>query len=543
MIIKANYVDIQNRTIFPASIVIKDKQIVTIIKIKESLSTFILPGFIDAHIHIESSMMVPSQFARIASIHGTVATVSDPHEIANVLGIEGIEFMLSNAKSVNFNFNFGVSSCVPATTFETSGATLDAHTVEQLLNNPNLNHLGEVMAFPSVINGDKEILAKINSAKNLNIPIDGHAPNLSGDDLKKYINAGISTDHEASSYEEAKEKLDLGMKILIREGSAAKNFEALAPLIDNYYEQLMFCSDDKHPNDILEGHINSLVVRAIKKGYNLFNVLQIACINPINHYNLDVGQLCIGDKADFIEVENLSSFKIIRTIINGEVLSQNGKTNIKSILVKPINKFNAKSTQASDFIFQDNCETIEVIGAIDHELLTKEFKYHTHTNGIFNIDLSKDILKIAVVNRYENKKPSVAFVNGFGLKKGAIASCVAHDSHNIIVVGCSDEEIADAVNLIISSKGGISAVDGKRSLHLPLNIAGIMSNDDAFNVASKYKEIDKFAKTILNSPLSSPFMTLSFMALLVIPEIKLSDKGLFNVNDFHFISTCSKSLC
>jgi len=397
------------------------------------------------------------------------------------------------------------------------------------------------MAFPSVINGDPDILTKIASAKELNIPIDGHAPLLRGDDLKKYIDAGISTDHESSSYEEAKEKLELGMKILIREGSAAKNFEALSPLIESYSDRLMFCSDDKHPNDLLKGHINNLVIRSIKKGYDLFDILKIASTNPIEHYNLDVGQLRVGDRADFIEVENLDSFKILRTIINGEVVYENSETKIRSVKVEPINNFHASKTLPSDFVFLSKCDEIEVIQAIDHELFTIEKKYHTHQDGKFSVDLSEDILKITVINRYENAKPAVAFVNGFGLKRGAIASCIAHDSHNIIAVGCSDEEISKAVNLLVASKGGISAVDGEKALHLPLDIAGIMSSDEAFSVASKYDEIDLFVKNTLDSTLSAPFMTLSFMALLVIPEIKLSDKGLFDGREFHFIHTCAKT--
>ncbi len=541
MKIKANYIDIKNKTIFPACVEVKNKKIHTVIKIDEELHTYILPGFIDAHIHIESSMLIPSEFARLAVRHGSVATLSDPHEIANVMGIEGIEFMLENAKKVNFNFNFGVSPCVPATAFETSGATLDATTVKKLLQNPKLNHLSEVMAFPSVIHNDPEIMAKIESAKELNIPIDGHAPFLSGDDLKKYIDAGISTDHEASSYDEAKEKLELGMKILIREGSAAKNFEALSPLIQEYPQMLMFCSDDKHPNDLLQGHINSLVVRSLEKGYDLFDVLQIACINPKEHYNLDVGQLRVGDKADFIEVQDLKNFKVLRTFINGKTVSQNSKSKIDSVDVKAINNFHASKTLASDFIFESECDDIEVIQAIDHELFTKEKKYHTHQHGSFSVDLKEDILKIAVINRYENSKPAIGFINGFNLKHGAIASSVAHDSHNIIAVGCNDEEISKAVNLLVASKGGISAVNGKKTLHLPLSVAGIMSNDDAFKVASAYDEIDIFVKNSLSSTLSAPFMTLSFMALLVIPEIKLSDKGLFDGREFHFIPTCAKT--
>jgi len=538
MIIKANYIDIKNRTVFPASVKVENGKITSITKIDENLSTYVLPGFIDAHIHIESSMLVPSGFARIAVKHGTVATVSDPHEIANVLGVKGVEFMLNNAQEVNFKFNFGVSPCVPATPFETSGATLDANKVQTLLKNPKLNHLAEVMAFPSVLNDDKEILAKIAAAKELKLPIDGHAPGLSGSDLKKYIDAGISTDHEASSYDEAKEKLDLGMKILIREGSAAKNFDALSPLINEYYENLMFCSDDRHPNDLSKEHINALVVRSIKQGHDIFKVLQIACINPVEHYNLDVGQLRVGDSADFIEVKDLEDFEILRTVINGEVVNENNKSKINSIKIEPINNFHALKTLASDFIFESACDEVEVIQAIDHELFTKEKKYHIQQNDTFCVDLSQDILKISVINRYENRKPAVAFVSGFGLKKGAIASCVAHDSHNIIVVRCSDQEISKAVNLNISSKGGISAVDAEDYMHLPLEVAGIMSSDDAFNVASKYDKLDKYVKNTLGSNLSAPFMTLSFMALLVIPEIKLSDKGLFDGREFHFISTC-----
>ena len=540
MTIKSNYIDIKNRTIFPAQITINNHKISSITKIDETLSTYILPGFIDAHIHIESSMLVPSEFARLAVMHGTVATVSDPHEIANILGVEGVEFMLSNAEKVNFNFNFGVSPCVPATAFETSGATLNAEDVKKLLKNPKLNHLAEVMAFPSVVNDEPEIMAKIQAAKELNIPIDGHAPFLSGDDLKKYVNAGISTDHEASSYEEAKEKLSLGMKILIREGSAAKNYEALAPLIKEYPDMLMLCSDDKHPNDLLKGHINELVTRSIQKGYDLFDILKIACINPKEHYSLDVGTLEVGDKADFIEVENLQDFKNIATFINGEVVSKSGKPLINSVDVKKINNFHAQKSSAKDFLFQANCENIEVIQVIDHELFTLEKKYHTHTKGIFSSDLKEDILKITVINRYENTPPAVAFVNGFNLKRGAFASCVAHDSHNIIAVGCSDKEISNAVNLLIESKGGISAVHGDKQLHLPLEIAGIMSSDDAFKVAKEYEELDIFVKETLGSTLSAPFMTLSFMALLVIPEIKLSDKGLFDGREFHFIANCKK---
>ena len=530
MYIKANLVDIESREIVASLIEIEKGVVKSIKKIDEECSNYILPGFIDSHIHIESSMLVPSEFARVSVLHGTVATVSDPHEIANVLGIAGVEFMLENASKTNFKFYFGASPCVPATPFETSGAVLDLEDIKTLLANPKIKFLSEVMNFPGVIAGDKDMLSKIEVAKSVNKPIDGHAPALRGDDLTKYIDSGISTDHEAFSYEEGVEKLQKGMKILIREGSAAKNFEALHPLIDEYYENMMFCSDDRHPNELLNGHINSMVSMAISLGHNIFDVLQMACINPIQHYNLDVGTLHVGDRADFIVVEDLKEFKVLKTVIEGEIVAENGKTKLPSVDFAPLNNFKAEPKRAEDF-FMPKCGEVEVIQAIDHELMTYEKVVEEYG--------SEDILKIAVINRYQNKPINgLAHVRGFSLKKGAIASSVAHDSHNIIVVGCSDKEMAEAVNLIINAKGGISAVVDGESHILPLDVAGIMSSSDGFKVAQEYENIDKFVKEKLGSQLSSPFMTLSFMALLVIPEIKLSDKGLFDGRSFHFISPC-----
>ena len=530
MQIKANLVDIKRRKITPSLLEVKNGFIESVKEIDEKCSTFILPGFIDAHIHIESSMLIPSEFARLAVVHGSVAVVSDPHEIANVMGALGVEFMLKNAEQTKFKFFFGASPCVPATPFETSGATLDVEAVTKLLQNPKIKFLSEVMNFPGVISQDEDMMQKINAAKVANKPIDGHAPALRGDDLSSYINAGISTDHEALSYEEGLEKLQKGMKILIREGSAAKNFEALHPLIEEHFQNMMFCSDDKHPNDLLKGHINEMVSRAISFGYDKFKVLQMACLNPIEHYNLEVGSLKVGDSADFIEVEDLEQFKVLQTVINGEIVAKNGKTNLNSLEVEPINKFEATPKTAKDF-YLPKCENMEVIQVVDHELMTYE-KVSRDIND-------EDILKIAVINRYENKPiKGLAHVRGFGLKKGAIASSVAHDSHNIIVVGCSDEAMAQATNLVINAKGGVSAVDDKNSFLLDLPIAGIMSNRDGFSVAKEYEQIDRFVKKELGSKLSAPFMTLSFMALLVIPEIKLSDKGLFDGRSFHFISPC-----
>jgi adenine deaminase len=538
MEIKANFVDIERRKIYPVKVVITNQKINSVIKIDEICSTYILPGFIDAHIHIESSMLPPSEFARLAVRHGTVATVSDPHEIANVLGIKGVEFMLENAEQVNFKFYFGASPCVPATPFETSGATLGVNEVKALLQKPEIKYLSEVMDFPGVIHGDEDTLLKINAAQELGKPVDGHAPGLQGDDLKRYIDAGITTDHEAFTYEEGLEKVQRGMKILIREGSAAKNFNALAPLIDEHYRMLMFCSDDRHPNDLYHEHINQLVKRAIAKGDDLFKVLQIACINPIFHYNLDVGMLREGDSADFIEVDNLDEFTILKTVINGEVLAQNGESKISSVPISKINNFHTGRKKPEDFTMPA-CQTVEVIQAIDHELITHEklLTLCTHPSQTIG-DPEHDILKISVVNRYEDVPPALAYVNGFRLKQGAIASSVAHDSHNIIAVGCSDEEIATAVNLLIEQQGGICAVIDMQTWVLPLEIAGIMSANDGFSVAREYEKLDRIVKETLGSTLSAPFMTLSFMALLVIPELKLSDKGLFDGRTFHFINSC-----
>jgi len=531
MEVKANYVDILNREIFPATITVKEGKIASVERSSVACNTYVLPGFIDAHIHIESAMLPPSEFARLAVCHGTVATVSDPHEIANVLGMEGVQYMLDNSKMTPFKCYFGASPCVPATTFETSGATLDPEAIAHLLKMPQVKYLSEVMNFPGVVHDDPDMLAKIRIAKRLNKQIDGHAPGLRGEDLEKYIGAGITTDHEAFTYEEGKEKIERGMKIVIREGSAAKNFEALAPLIETYPDMLMFCSDDRHPNDLAREHINAHVKRAVAKGYDLFNVLKIACINPITHYGLEVGMLKVGDMADFIEVADLESFKILQTVIDGEVVAKEGVPMIDSVPVTLPNHFNVHPKSVEAFALLQ-CKHTEVIHAIDHALITEEEI----------LDLSDepadDILKMAVVNRYQDAAPAVAYVHGFGLQKGAIASSVAHDSHNIIAVGCSDALLAKAVNTIIENRGGICAVTEEETMLLPLPIAGLMSDADGFEVAERYAELDRMVKAVFGSPLSAPFMTLSFMALLVIPEIKLSDKGLFDSRTFHFIQSC-----
>ena len=539
MRLQSNLVDIKARKIYPVTLEIYDGKVISISPTDKECSTFILPGFIDAHIHIESSMCIPTEFARLAVRHGTVATVSDPHEIANVLGKKGVHYMIDNAKKSPFKFYFGASPCVPATPFETNGATLDAEDVTTLLQDDDIYLLSEVMNFPGVINNDPDMMAKIKAAKTAGKPIDGHAPSLSGTDLDRYINAGITTDHEASTYEEGLEKLQKGMKILIREGSAAKNFDALEPLITKYYEKMMFCSDDRHPDDLFRGHINTMVVRAINKGHDLFHVLQMACVNPVEHYKLDVGQLKVGDDADFIEVTDLKSFQNIRTVINGVEVAKDNKTLLPSISATQPNIFKSKRTCADDFVTSTCLTEVEVIEVLEHQLLTHESKVTlTDETGY---DLKKDILKIAVINRYKDVPIAIAHIHGFGLKGGAIASSVAHDSHNIIVVGCSDEALSKAANLVIEAKGGISAVSKDDGKLLRLPVAGLMSDSDGFETANSYEKIDHFVKRVLKTPLDAPYMTLSFMALLVIPELKLSDKGLFDATSFHFINSCSSS--
>jgi adenine deaminase len=532
--IKGNIVDILNKRIFKSEITVENGKIIAISEKEHEVNHYIIPGFIDAHIHIESSMLVPSEFAKIAVKHGTVSTVSDPHEIANVLGIPGVEFMIENGKRVPFKFNFGAPSCVPATCFESAGAVIDSNDIKRLLENPDVKYLAEMMNYPGVLFDDDEVMKKISWAKYFKKPIDGHAPGLRGSEVRKYINAGISTDHECFTLEEALEKLQKGMKILIREGSAAKNFEALIGLLPEHYENMMFCSDDKHPDDLILGHINQLCARAVANKIDVYKVLQAACVNPVKHYNLDVGLLKKGDHADFIVVEDLKQFKTLQTFINGELVFDGSESLIKSVAFKNLNDFNCKTKRVEDFEITSSAKKIRVIEALEGQLVTNELISDALIeNGNIVSNIRDDILKITVVNRYNNSKPAIAFIKNFGLKEGAIASSVGHDSHNIIAVGVSDEAICQAVNLIIENKGGICAVSHSEEKIVPLPVAGIMSDKDGETIAKAYASIDKMAKT-LGSKLYAPYMTLSFMALLVIPSLKLSDKGLFNGKDFKF---------
>ena len=536
-IIQGQYVDILNKRIYPAILRIEDGRIVSITECDEAPNQFILPGFIDSHVHIESSMLVPSSFARLAVVHGTIGTISDPHEIANVCGLEGVQYMIDNGKKVPFHFFFGAPSCVPATAFETAGAVIDSEAITKLLASPDIYYLSEMMNFPGVLHQDAEVMQKIKAAHAIGKPVDGHAPGLMGDLAKQYIAAGISTDHECFTIEEALDKLSFGMHILIREGSAAKNFEALYELIDDHPKKIMLCSDDKHPDSLLEGHINQLCARAVAKGINIFNVLRAACINPVIHYQLPTGFARVNDPANFILVENLQYFKVIETYIDGQLVAKDGHSLIEPVQAKTINQFNAHPISLSDLqlpvaAYPSKDGLVPVIHAIDGQLITNlVWTQPSIKDNAIVADIENDILKVVVYNRYHAAKPKVGLIHSFGFKTGAIASTVAHDSHNIIAVGVDDESILKAINLVVHEKGGISCVQNELSKVIGLPVAGLMSTADPYQVANDYIEIDKMAKS-LGTQLGSPFMTLSFMALLVIPHIKMSDLGLFDGDQF-----------
>lgn len=540
-IFNCNIVDICAKKIFSGVLTVHEGKIASVVENgpEDTSLPYILPGFIDAHVHIESSMLVPSEFARLAVVHGTVATISDPHEIANVCGIAGVEYMIANGKTVPFKFHFGAPSCVPATSFETAGAELDSAAVGQLLRSEDIFYLSEMMNFPGVLHQDPEVMAKIAVAHQIGKPVDGHAPGLMGDDAIRYINAGISTDHECFTAEEALHKLYHGMKILIREGSAAKNFDALIGLLHDHEDRMMFCSDDKHPDSLVQGHINELCARAVRLGIDVYKVLKAACINPVLHYDMLVGLLKPGDAADFILCQDLRDFQVIATYIDGRKVAEDGRSLIEPPVAPLINNFDCALKTPTEFAIAYTNTPIRVIQALDGQLITESINVEPKVqDGLIVSDTDRDILKLVVINRYQPGQPvAKSFINNFGLKSGAIASSVAHDSHNIIAVGTDDESICAAVNLIITAKGGVSLANighPEQNQLLPLPVAGLMSTENGYQIAEKYAAIDKAAKA-LGSTLSAPFMILSFMALLVIPKLKLSDKGLFDGERFSFV--------
>ncbi|MDO9255766.1 MAG: adenine deaminase [Bacteroidales bacterium] len=527
-------VDVVAGKIFPGKLVVTDGKITSVSQCEVTETQFVLPGLIDAHVHIESSMLVPAEFARLAVVHGTTATVSDPHEIANVLGLEGVDFMINNGKLSPFKFHFGAPSCVPATGFESSGAVIDSAQIEQLLKRDDIYYLSEMMNFPGVIFGDKEVHNKLNSAKKYNKPVDGHAPGLNSEDIKKYAAAGITTDHECTDIDEAIDKINSGMHILIREGSAARNFDALVSLLDTHPEKVMFCSDDKHPDDLVAGHINLLIKRAISAGYKPMDVLRACTLNPVKHYKLPCGLLQVGDAADIVVVDNLTAFNIQYTFINGETVASEGKSLLPTFSYEAPNRFFAPAFSTSDLEVKAGNGMLKVIQAFDGDLVTEKIMVDpVIIDGNVVSDSKNDVLKITVINRYEPSKPAIAFIRGFGLQRGAMASTVAHDSHNIICIGTNDTDMVTVINSLVETKGGIAVTDGQNLDILPLPVAGLMANIDGYTVADKYEQINTKA-IALGGALKAPFMTLSFMALLVIPELKLSDKGLFDGTKFAF---------
>lgn len=534
-IIKGNLIDVVNRKIFAASVHIKEGIIERIQEIDGPLSGYLMPGFVDAHVHIESSMVTPLEFSRVAVRHGTIATVSDPHEIANVLGLEGVRFMIDNARHTPMKILFGAPSCVPATPFEQAGATITSQDIKELLDDKSVGFLSEVMNYPGVINGDRDIMDKIRVARQKGVPLDGHAPGVRGRALSRYAEAGITTDHECFSIEEAREKIQAGMKIQIREGSGARNFEALIPLLGEYPDRVMFCTDDLHPDDLLKGHINMLARRAVSMGYDLFDVLRASGYNAAMHYGLALGMLKEGDPADFIVVDSPEEFSVLSTYIDGKKVFDGASVDFETGSHGKLNIFRAKPITAEDIYLSRKGNRLNVIEAIDGELITRKTSVALiDKRKMLTPDPEHDLLKIVVVNRYKHAKPAVGFIRGFGLKEGAIASSIAHDSHNIICVGATDEEIAGAINWIIGERGGIVAFSTERAIGLPLPVAGIMTDGPVLEAARQYSLASSMAKD-LGSALQAPFMTLAFMALLVIPELKLSDRGLFDGNTFSFV--------
>lgn len=534
--VSGQIVDIFNKKIHGGAVIFEGGRIIEIERNGQNDGPFILPGFTDAHIHIESSMLVPYEFARLALPHGTVSTVSDPHEIANVSGIEGVKYMLDNAKDARLKFHFGAPSCVPATGFETAGAVIDAQAIEELMAREDIFYLSEMMNYPGVLFQDPEVMRKIEVARLSGKPIDGHAPGLRGDEARLYASHGITTDHECFTLEEALDKITCGMKILIREGSAARNYDALHPLLGSHPKSCMLCSDDMHPDELMLGHINRLVARSIALGYDLFDVLEAACVHPVLHYSLRSGLLRIGDPADFIVVKDLVDFEVQKTFIDGDCVAENGRCSLPDKPHTSINQFAIRKVTPDEFNLKAEGNNIRVIDAHDGQLVTSESRHPALIeNGLALPDPTRDILKISVVNRYNEAPPATAFIRNFGIRAGAIASSVAHDSHNIIVIGTDDRFLAEAVNMVMENQGGLSAVDDSSALVLGLPVAGLMSNLDGRKVGYAYAEIDKKAKA-MGSSLRAPFMSLSFMALLVIPQLKLSDKGLFDGTTFRFSS-------
>ena len=539
-IIEGNIIDVHTNQIYPGKIFVSNGKILKIEKSNQIYSTFISPGFIDAHVHIESSMLTPEHFSDLIISKGTLAIVNDPHEIANVMGERGVRFMIDNSRKARVKCFFGIPSCVPATPFDSAGEIISTEMTERLAATKEFVCLSEMMDIPGVLNESPEVVQKIKIAKKYHLKIDGHAPLLSGEALKKYVQAGISTDHECSNLDEALEKIDAGMKILIREGSAAKNYNALKSLIASHPDSVMFCTDDAHPDEIIRnGHIDYLVRSALKDVFDLFTVLRIASLNPVKHYNLSVGTIQVGENADFIRIRNLESFEVLEAYKDGRKVYEKGE-NLLPVTqdttdFSELNRFFQHKIDVSDLRKEVVSKQNLCIEVTDGEIITSKSFFDSESGSNFESDIDRDILKIVYLNRYSlDKKPQVSWIKGIGLKEGAFATSIAHDSHNILAVGCSDSDIQEVINRLIENKGGLVVKNASGLYMLELPIGGIMSDKNAWEVAERYEFLTMELKNT-GCRLSSPFMTLAFMSLIVIPELKIGEKGLFDFKSFRFI--------
>ncbi len=531
-LVRGNLLNVSTEEVYGAEITYLNGIITCVKAVHGNYKGLILPGFIDAHIHIESSLLTPSRFAEAVVPHGTTSIVADPHEIANVMGLNGINYMVNDASTVPLKVYLTAPSCVPATPFETSGGVISEYEIEKLLEDKNVVALGEMMNFPGVINEDQNVIAKLKAAKRIGKPVDGHAPLLSGSELCKYIMSGISTDHECTTKKEALEKRRLGMKLMLREGSSAKNLKELAS-IGGYF----IVSDDKDPGDLLQGHVDGMLRKAFEYGIDPIEALKMVTLNPGEHYNLNTGNIVPGKAADLIFIDNLKDLNIEKVIVDGNLVAQNGRPlfDVKPKEIPSTFKLKPKNHSNFDVPGKKSKETVRVIEMLEDQLITHESSAVLKlVDGNLKSDLGNDILKIAVVERYGNERISNAFIKGFGLKDGAIASSVAHDSHNIITVGTNSQDMTKAVNTVLRNKGGLAAVSKDIFYELELPVAGLMSTKSALEVSSDLKILHD-AVLDMGSKLKSPFMSMSFMTLLVIPKLKISDMGLFDVEKFDFV--------
>lgn len=497
----------------------------------------VLPGFIDAHIHLESSMVTPAEFAKAVVAHGTTTVITDPHEITNVMGIDGVEYMIQASQNLPIDVHFMMPSCVPATEIDESGAELDCKDIDLYLDNKKVLGLAEMMNYVGVINGDKNVLSKIVTSQAHHKKIDGHAPELSGNDLNAYIAAGVYSDHECSTFENALEKLRKGQFIMIREGTAAHNLKALMPLLtQQYYSRCMFATDDKHPSDLLYGgHIDYIVKQALKNGVDPIVALKTATHHAARYFLLNnKGAIASGYLADIVVVDNLEDFNVEtvfkrgKLVFDGEVKDFSAPTVDEKLAEKCFDTFHLDSVTPSSFKVDGK---LGLIGLVGGELLTRNL------GTADKIDVENDILKIACIERHKGTNHiGVGYVKGYSLKSGAVATSVAHDSHNIITVGCNDDDIAVAVNAIKDSKGGIAVVDnGKIKALLELPIAGLMSDEPLTTVNEKLENAKSSAYELGADKSIDPFMTLSFLSLPVIPSLRITTKGVFDAENWKML--------